>query len=47
MLVVLYLVNVSVEPPPVDQLWKGALIGGVLITIWSWWADRHRVSLNE
>jgi len=46
-LVVLYLVNISVEPPPVDQLWKGALIGGAVITIWSWWADRHRISLNE
>ena len=44
-LVVVYLANIFGPPPPsVDAVWVGALVGAVVLTLWAWWADRHRVS---
>jgi len=47
LIIVLLLIYVgdalSSEPPPsVGALTVVAAIGGVLFTVWSWWADRHR-----
>ena len=42
-LVVIYLVSTFGPPPPsVEALWITALIGAAILTLWAWWADRHR-----
>jgi hypothetical protein len=42
-LLLLYVGNLLGPPPPsVTALWVTAVAGGVLITVWSWWADKHR-----
>jgi hypothetical protein len=42
-LVVIYLASAFGPPPPtVQALWMTALAGAVLLTLWAWWADRHR-----
>jgi hypothetical protein len=42
-LVVIYLASAFGPPPPsVEALWITALIGAALLTLWAWWADRHR-----
>ncbi len=42
-LVVLYLAATFGPPPPtIDALWITALGGAALLTLWAWWADRHR-----
>jgi hypothetical protein len=42
-LLVLYIANViGPTPPSVTAISTGALIGGALLTLWSWWTDRHR-----
>lgn len=44
-LVVLYLASTFGPPPPtIHALWITALIGAALLTLWAWWADRHRSS---
>jgi membrane-bound metal-dependent hydrolase YbcI (DUF457 family) len=40
---VLYLANIAGgTPPSVAALCATAITGGALITLWSWWTDRHR-----
>jgi membrane-bound metal-dependent hydrolase YbcI (DUF457 family) len=34
-------------PPSVTALWATTLVGGVLILVWTYWADRHRSSVHE
>ena len=34
----------SDAPPSVDALIPVAIVGGLLFTAWSWWADRHRTA---
>jgi membrane-bound metal-dependent hydrolase YbcI (DUF457 family) len=42
-LLLIYAANIFSPPPPsVTALTIVAVIGGVLFTLWSWWADRHR-----
>ena len=42
-LMVIYSANLFAGPPPsVDALWQAAIIGASLLTLWAWWADRHR-----
>jgi hypothetical protein len=42
-LVVIYVASIFGPPPPsIQALWITALIGAVLLTLWAWWADRHR-----
>jgi hypothetical protein len=44
-LVVVYLANVFGPPPPsVSAVWIGALVGAAVMTLWAWWADRHRIA---
>jgi LexA-binding, inner membrane-associated putative hydrolase len=43
MLLVIYAGNIFSGPPPsIRALSTTVLIGSVLFTAWSWWADRHR-----
>ena len=43
LLVVVYAANAMSSPPPsVNAIIVGASIGAVIMTAWSWWADRHR-----
>jgi hypothetical protein len=37
----------SQPPPSVDAFIGVAMAGGVLITAWSWWVDRHRMPVEE
>ena len=42
-LVVIYLASAFGPPPPtVQALWITALAGAIILTLWAWWADRHR-----
>ena len=42
---VVYVVNLAAPPPPsVRALYLTALVAGGLLTVWSWWTDRHRES---
>ena len=41
-LVVVYLASAGTAPPSIPALYISALIGIVILTAWSWWADRHR-----
>jgi hypothetical protein len=44
-LAVVYLANVFGPPPPsVTALWIAAFAGAMVLTVWAWWADRHRTS---
>ena len=44
----LYLVNLTAPPPPsVRALYLTALIGAGPLTLWSWWADHHRVCVGR
>jgi hypothetical protein len=43
MLAVIYLANIAGGPPPsVTALYWLGIVGGALLTLWSWWTDRHR-----
>ena len=43
---VVYLANVFGPPPPsVSALWIAAFAGAMVLTVWAWWADRHRTPL--
>jgi Lon protease-like protein len=45
-LVFAYFGNLYGPPPPsVTGLWIFAFIGAAILTLWSWWADKHRVVL--
>jgi hypothetical protein len=42
-LLVIYVATAFGPPPPsVDALWITAIAGAGLLTLWAWWADRHR-----
>lgn len=42
-LVVIYVATAFGPPPPsVDALWITAIAGAGFLTLWAWWADRHR-----
>jgi LexA-binding, inner membrane-associated putative hydrolase len=42
-LVVIYVVSTFGPPPPsIRALWITAISGAALLTLWAWWADRHR-----
>jgi membrane-bound metal-dependent hydrolase YbcI (DUF457 family) len=42
-LMVIYVANIFGGPPPsVQVLWPAALAGAFVLTLWAWWADRHR-----
>src|SRR3954470_950257 len=42
-LVVVYLASAGTAPPSISGLYISALLGIILLTAWSWWADRHRM----
>ena len=47
-LVVVYGANIAGPPPPsVEAIWIGAFVGAVLLTLWAWWADRHRIVVSR
>ncbi len=42
-LMLIYIANLASGPPPsVMALWVIAIIGASALTLWAWWADRHR-----
>ena len=41
-LVVVYVANIGNAPPSVPLIYIPAIVGIILLTAWSWWADRHR-----
>jgi LexA-binding, inner membrane-associated putative hydrolase len=42
-LVVIYVASTFGPPPPsIRALWMTAISGAALLTLWAWWADRHR-----
>ncbi len=41
-LLVAYLANLAGAPPSVPALYITAIVASVVLTFWSWWADRHR-----
>jgi membrane-bound metal-dependent hydrolase YbcI (DUF457 family) len=45
-LLVVYASNLGAVPPSVSAIWLLAIAGGALLILWSWWADRHRVSIS-
>ena len=42
-LVVVYVAFIGLAPPSITGLYISALAGIILLTVWSWWADRHRM----
>ncbi len=44
-LVVVYLANLAGgAPPSVPAIYWAAIVGSVVILMWSWWTDRHRAT---
>jgi hypothetical protein len=43
-LIVVYLASAGTAPPSIPGLYITALIGIIILTAWSWWADRHRTA---
>jgi hypothetical protein len=41
-LVVVYLANIGNAPPSVRAIYIPLMVGIAVLTLWSWWADRHR-----
>jgi hypothetical protein len=42
-LMVIYAANVLGPPPPsVTAIWIVAVAGATVLTLWAWWADKHR-----
>jgi Lon protease-like protein len=40
---VVYVVNLTGPPPPsVTAVWMVTFLGGAVLVLWSWWADKHR-----
>ena len=39
-----YVAAVGSVPASIQALWITALVGAAVLTIWSWWADAHRVA---
>jgi membrane-bound metal-dependent hydrolase YbcI (DUF457 family) len=47
-LMLVYVANAFGPPPPsVPAIYWSAMIGGVVLTWWAWWADQHRESVVE
>lgn len=43
LLMVIYAANLLSPPPPsLDAIWMAAIVGAFVLTLWAWWADRHR-----
>jgi hypothetical protein len=42
-LLVVYLATIRTVPPSIPALSVSALIGVAVLTLWSWWADAHRI----
>ena len=42
-LVLGYLAAVGTVPPSIPALYISALAGAAVLTLWSWWADKHRI----
>ena len=43
LLMVFYVANILSGPPPsVAAIWIAGLVGASLLTLWAWWADKHR-----
>jgi hypothetical protein len=38
-----YVAFIGLVPPSIQNLYISALAGIILLTVWSWWADRHRM----
>jgi hypothetical protein len=42
-LLLVYVANAFGPPPPsVPAIYWSGMIGGVVLTLWAWWADQHR-----
>ena len=46
-LVITYFANIGSAPPSLTALWVLAFAGAAVLTMWAWWADRHRESAVE
>jgi len=47
-LLLVYIGNTFGPPPPsVPAIYWLAMIGGVVLMLWAWWADQHRESIAE
>lgn len=44
LLVALYATNLVSEPPPSMRAVAWGALGGLIVPIWAWWVDRHRVA---
>ena len=42
-LVLAYLAAVGTAPPSIPALYISALAGASVLTLWSWWVDKHRI----
>jgi hypothetical protein len=42
-LVLAYLAAVGTAPPSIPALYISALAGAAVLTLWSWWVDKHRI----
>jgi hypothetical protein len=45
-LVAAYLASINVVPPSVTALYLSAMAGAGVLTLWAWWADKHRRPRN-
>jgi membrane-bound metal-dependent hydrolase YbcI (DUF457 family) len=47
-LMLAYIANAFGPPPPsVPAIYWSAMIGGIVLMLWAWWADQHRESVAE
>ena len=42
LLIVIYVASINSPPPSIPAIYLSALVGIALLTVWAWWADRHR-----
>lgn len=43
--IVVFIANIGNAPPSISALWISAFAGAAVLTLWAWWADRHRDSI--
>jgi len=43
-LIVVYVASIGSAPPSIPGIYLPAIAGIVLLTVWAWWADRHRTT---